>query len=102
MAGTNVVNQGQQAFSPSINGVWTINLLLYDLVVHTEDALTGSGLTGNAELVFPDSSSKTLPLAADGSVHFDGLPRGSYSVKLTTSGITPPTPIALSRSQLSW
>ena len=99
MAGTNVVNQGQQAFSPSINGVWTINLLLYDLVVNTEDALTGSGLTGNAELVFPDSSSKTLPLAADGSVHFDGLPRGSYSVKLTTSGITPPTPIALSRSQ---
>jgi hypothetical protein len=99
MAGTNVVNQGQQAFSPAINGVFTINLLLYDLVVHTEDALTRSGLTGNAELVFPDSSSKTLPLAADGSVHFNALPRGSYSVKLTTSGITPPTPIALSRSQ---
>ena len=99
MAGTNVVNQGQQDFSPTIDGAWTINLLLYDLVVRTEDALTGSALPGTAELVFPDSTSKTLTLGADGSARFNALPRGSYLVKLKTAGITPPTPIALSRSQ---
>jgi hypothetical protein len=99
MAGTNVVNQGQQAFSPTINGTWTVNLLLFDLVVHTRDAVTGSSLKGTAELVFPDSSSRTTPIASDGSARFSGLPRGSYVVKLGTNGIAPTTPIALSRSQ---
>jgi hypothetical protein len=99
MAGTNVVNQGQQAFSPMINGMWTVNLLLFDLVVHTRDAITGSSLNGMAELVFPDSSSRTSPIGNDGSARFSGLPRGSYVVKLGTDGIAPTTPIALSRSQ---
>jgi hypothetical protein len=99
MAGTNVVNQGQQAFTPTINGTWTINLLLFDLTVHTTDAVTGSSLHGTAELVFPDSSSRTAPIGRDGSAQFTGLPRGSYVVKLNTDGIAPTTPIALSRSQ---
>ncbi len=99
MAGTNVVNQGQQAFTPTINGTWTINLLLYDLVVHTQDALTGSSLHGTAELIFPDSTSKVAVLESDGTARFAGLPRGSYTVKLKTDGIAPITPIALSRTQ---
>jgi hypothetical protein len=99
MAGTNVVNQGQQAFTPTISGTWTINLLLFDLTVHTTDAVTGSSLHGTAELVFPDSSSRTAPIGRDGSAQFTGLPRGSYVVKLNTDGIAPTTPIALSRSQ---
>jgi hypothetical protein len=99
MAGTNVVNQGQQAFTPTINGTWTVNLLLFDLVVHTRDAITGSSLHGTAELVFPDSTSRTSPIGSDGSARFGGLPRGSYVVKLKTDGIAPTTPIALSRSQ---
>jgi hypothetical protein len=99
MAGTNVVNQGQQAFTPTINGTWTVNLLLFDLVVHTRDAITGSSLQGVAELVFPDTSSRTAPVGSDGSARFEGLPRGSYVVKLKMDGIAPTTPIALSRSQ---
>ena len=99
MAGTNVVNQGQQAFTPTINGSWTINLLLYDLTIRTNDAVTGGGMAGTAELVFPDSSSKVVPIRPDGTAEFDGLPRGSYLVRLKTDGIAPPTPIALSRTQ---
>jgi hypothetical protein len=99
MAGTNVVNQGQQAFSPTINGTWTVDLLLFDLVVRTNDALTGASLPGTAELVFPDSRSEFAPIEADGSATFQGLPRGSYVVKLKTTGVAPVTPIALSRTQ---
>jgi len=99
MAGTNVVNQGQQAFTPTVDGTWTVNLLLYDLTIRTNDALTGSALPGTAELQFPDSTSRTAPIAADGSAVFEGLPRGSYLVKLKTDGLAPMTPIALSRSQ---
>jgi hypothetical protein len=99
MAGTNVVNQGQQAFNPTINGNWTISLLLYDLDIRAEDALTGGALGGSVDLVYPDASIRRQPVGPDGSAHFTALPRGSYSVKVNASGMTPPTPVALSRSQ---
>jgi zinc-ribbon domain len=99
MAGTNVVNSGQQAFTPTRDGTWTISLLLYDLTVRTNDALTGGAVGGTAELVYPDNSSKIVPLDAHGTADFPGLPRGQYTVKLKIGGIAPPTPVALSRSQ---
>lgn len=99
MAGTNVVNSGQQFFTPVKDGHWTITLLLYDLTVRTSDALTGGAVGGTAELVYPDNTSKILPLDSRGSADFPGLPRGSYTVKLKISGVAPPTPVALSRSQ---
>jgi hypothetical protein len=99
MAGTNVVNQGQQAFTPTVDGTWTVNLLLYDLVIRTSDAVTGSSLPGTAELIYPDSTSKIVPFAADGTATFASLPRGLYTIKLKTAGIAPPTPVALSRTQ---
>lgn len=99
MAGTNVVHQGQQAFSPTANGTWAVTLLLFDLVVQTNDALTGSALSGTAVLEFPDSRKRTSPLDGNGSARFEDLPRGSYVVTIKTDGIAPVTPIALSRSQ---
>ncbi len=98
ISGTNAVYQGQQAFTPTVKGSFTVSLLLYDVTVRTEDALTGSSVGGTAELVLPDESSRSGTLV-DGVVHFGGLPRGSYVVKLKTDGISPQTPVALSRSQ---
>jgi hypothetical protein len=99
MAGTNVVNQGQQAFSPTVNGSWTISLLLYDLVVRAQDAVSGSAVSGSAELTFPDTTTRTQPVGADGTTVFRGLPRGYFTLAVKFDGISPPTPIALSRSQ---
>jgi len=99
MAGTNVVNSGQQSFIPTKDSRFTISLLLYDLTVRTNDALTGGAVGGTAELVYPDNSSKILPLDAKGSADFPSLPRGLYTVKLKIGGIAPPTPVALSRTQ---
>ncbi len=99
MAGTNVVNTGQQFFRPTKNSNFPISLLLYDLTVRTNDALTGGAVGGTAELVYPDNTSKILPLDAHGAADFQGLPRGSYLVKLKIGGIAPPTPVALSRTQ---
>ena len=99
MAGTNVVNQGQQAFTPTIDGTWTVNLLLYDLVIRTSDAVTGGSLSGTAELVYPDATTKIVPFEADGTATFRSLPRGLYTVRLKADGIAPPTPVALSRTQ---
>src|SRR4051812_16863633 len=56
-------------------------------------------MSGTPDLVFPDSSVKTVPIRRAGTAEFDGLPRGSYLVRLKTDGIAPPTPIVLSRTQ---
>lgn len=99
MAGTNVVNRGQQSWLPTPGGTWTIKLLLYELAVTAEDALTGSRVPGVLELVYPDGTIRTVPTAPDGTTRFEHLPRGNYMVRLHAQGTAPPEPVALSRSQ---
>lgn len=99
MAGTNVVNQGQQSFSPVIGGDWSITLLLYDLSVQTEDAFLGGPARGTLRLEHPNGTARSVELAPDGSAAFPALPRGEYTLRLASDGIAPPTPVALSRSQ---
>jgi hypothetical protein len=99
MNGTNVVNKGQQSWNPEPGGTWTVKLLLYDLSVTTEDALTGEAVPGSLELVYPDGSSRTLEASKGAATRFTSLPRGTYTVKFHGAGHVPPTPVALSRSQ---
>jgi hypothetical protein len=99
MAGTNVVNRGQQSWQPVPGESWTAELLLYDLSVTTEDALTGEPVSGTLELVYPDGSSRTLEMGQGAATRFTSLPRGTYTLKFHGAGHVPPTPVALSRSQ---
>ncbi|HEX8940912.1 MAG TPA: hypothetical protein VF763_12200 [Candidatus Limnocylindrales bacterium] len=99
IAGTNVVNQGQQAWTPTLDGTWTIQVLLYGLTVHTQDAIFGSPVQGRLDLVYPDGQVRETRLGPDGMASFDSLPRGTYELRLHASAITPPTPVALSRPQ---
>ena len=52
--GAEVVNRGQQAWTPTQNGVWTIQLLLYSMTVQTRDALFGTPVGGQLKLTYPD------------------------------------------------
>jgi len=99
IAGTNVVNRGQQVFEPAAGGVVTVDLLLYDLQVRAQDAFLGWPVATEVRLEFPDGSVRTGRTDADGSLVFSGLPRGDYTIRLGASGIVPPSPIALSRPQ---
>jgi hypothetical protein len=98
IAGTNVVNRGQQTWEPTLDGTWTVEVLLYELDVRVTDALLGSPLTTTVSLEYPDGSSVTLP-TVDGQVAFGSLPRGDYRILVHAGGIVPPSPIALSRPQ---
>ncbi len=99
IAGSNVVNAGQQTWQPTPNGNRLVEVLLYSLTVDTQDALLGSAVQGSLDLIFPDGTIRTLTVGSDGSLSFDGLARGQYTLKLHASGLTAPTPVALSRSQ---
>jgi hypothetical protein len=99
--GADVVNRGQQAWTPTENGVWTIQLLLYSLTVQTRDALFGTPVSGTLSLSYPDGLTIEQPVGGDGRVSFANLPRGQYKLSLRPVAISAPTPVALSKGQES-
>ena len=99
IAGTNVVNRGQQTWAPTLDGVLTVEVLLYQLDIRVEDALLKSAILTKVTLEYPDGTTVTHDTTADGKVSFGALPRGDYRIVVHASGIVPPSPIALSRPQ---
>ncbi len=100
IAGTNVVNRGQQHLVPTPDAVWKIVVLLYDLKVAPVDALFGTNVHGTVDLKFPDGTVQTESIdAASPTLGFASLPRGNYELRLHTAGLGAPTPVALSRDQ---
>jgi hypothetical protein len=99
IAGTNVVNRGQQVWEPTLNGTFTVEVLLYHLNVRIDDALLGSPLHTNVTLEYPDGSQQTQATDAGGNVAFNSLPRGDYTILVHAKGIVPPAPIAMSKPQ---
>ncbi len=100
VSGTNVVNRGQQRFTPHPGDVWTISVLMFNLRVEAEDALFGSAVQGTLSLVYPDGTSHPVTLdASTPATDFNRLPRGDYVLHLKASGLVAPTPVALSRDQ---
>jgi hypothetical protein len=98
MHGADVVNRGQQSWTPTENGTWTVQVLLYGLTVQTQDALLGGAVSGQIKLTYPNGDIATKSVGQDGSVAFENLPRGIYKLSLGSS-LTPPTQVALSRPQ---
>ena len=99
IAGTNVVNRGQQTWEPTLDGVLTVEVLLYHLDIRVEDALLKSAIVTTVTLEYPDGTTVTHDTTKDGRVSFGALPRGDYRIVVHASGIVPPSPIALSRPQ---
>ena len=99
IAGTNVVNRGQQTWAPTLDGVLTVEVLLYHLDIRVEDALLKSSIVTKVTLEYPDGTMVTHDTTSEGRVSFGALPRGDYRIVVHASGIVPPSPIALSRPQ---
>ena len=97
--GAEVVNRGQQAWTPTQNGVWTIQLLLYSMTVQTRDALLGTPVIGQLKLTYPDGVLVQQQVDSAGRITFTNLPRGQYQLSLGSVAYSPPTPVALSRAQ---
>lgn len=97
--GAEVVNRGQQAWTPTENGVWTIQLLLYSMTVQTRDAIFGTPVSGPLKLTYPDGVAVEQRVDSAGKITFTDLPRGQYQLALGSVAYSPPTPVALSKVQ---
>jgi hypothetical protein len=96
-----VVNRGQQSWTPTEDGVWTIQLLLYDMTVQTRDAIFGNPVSGTLTLTYPDGATVEQHVDGGGKVSFSNLPRGQYKLALRPVAVSAPAPVALSRAQES-
>jgi hypothetical protein len=98
--GADVVNAGQQTFSPESGHSVSFTLAFYALTVRGEDALFGSPAGTHAQLQLPDGSTRELRLS-HGQAVVPSLPRGSYTIRLRDGLYRPAQPLVLSRSQIA-
>jgi hypothetical protein len=96
--GSNVVNRTEQRFTIEEQERWTIRLLLYSVTFTSKDALLGSPIGTHVVLEYPDGSVRRVPLDEDGIVEVTALARGHYEAHVAASGISPATPISVSRA----
>jgi hypothetical protein len=98
--GSNVVNRGQQQFIPSRGDEWQIDVLFFSLTIGGRDAMFGFPLGSAVELKHPDGRITLHQFGEAGTATISDLPRGTYEARVIgASGLAPPAPVALSRSQ---
>jgi hypothetical protein len=94
----NVASRGKERYLPDTRGEWTVKLLLFRLRLHAQDAIFGSSLSKPVTLTHPSGRKQTLGLNRDGETTLV-LGRGNYVAFVQSPGVSPPAPIALSKSQ---
>ncbi len=99
--GSNVVNQSQQRFYTAPNGTWDTTVMLYSLQISARDGLFDSPVGKVVNLSYPDGKIISYPLDSAGNAEIHSLARGLYTFRLTgINGLSPKTPVALSRDQV--
>jgi hypothetical protein len=96
--GSNVVNRTEQRFILEKQDRWSIRLLLFSVKFTSEDALLGSPVGSHVVIEYPDGGVRRVSLKEDGSVEVASLARGHYMAHVDASGISPATPISVSRA----
>lgn len=95
---SNLVNAGQQRFTPADQTAVTVTLLFFRVTFRASDAIFGSPSRGHMVLTFPDNSTKTVELR-HGQATLAGLPRGLYEISIRGPGPVSPRPVTISGSR---
>ena len=98
--GADVVNAGQQTFSPEDQLAVRFKLAFFTLTIRGEDALFGSARGRRARLVLPNGDVRTFTLVHGRAVVRD-LPRGAYKIMLDDGVYRMSQPLVLSRAQVA-
>lgn len=98
-SGADVVNGSQQQFRPADHQVVGVKLLFYRVRVHTRDAIFGFAQGGVLRLVYPNGSTHSFPLTAQGDATLPALPRGDYSATILGDGPRIPEHLNISRDE---
>jgi hypothetical protein len=98
--GADVVNAGQQTFTPEERQTVKVKLAFFTLTIRGEDALFGWARGSKARLMLPNGEQRSLTLS-HGEAVVRALPRGAYSVTVEDGVYRMPQPLVLSRRQVA-
>ena len=101
VGGANVVNRSQQYFRPSETRSVRVRLLFYVVGFQARDRLFGFPIGSGIRLVYPDGGVRVHRFERDGEVVIAALPRGSYRVSVDAPGLSPSTPVSITRDQVT-
>jgi phospholipase C len=99
VAGSNVVNRGQQRFFPAESRTIELRLLLFQVRVTVRDALLGFPIGTAIRLRYPNGEVRREALGPRAELTLTSVPRGDYRVSVDALGLSSSRPIALSRDQ---
>jgi hypothetical protein len=97
-AGSNVVNRGQQRFSPG--GRVRIDVLFFSLRISVHDAFFGFPIGSSIAVEYPDHHEERSRLH-DGRAAIGPLPRGNYMLKVNSRGIGNQREVVVSRDAVA-
>jgi hypothetical protein len=101
VGGSNLVNRAQQSFLPGETGRVTVRLLFYAVRFQARDTLFGFPIGSGVRLVYPDGKVRVHRFQGKGEVAIAGLPRGSYRVDVMAPGLSPSTPVSITRDHMT-
>jgi phospholipase C len=99
VAGSNVVNRGQQRFFPAESRTMELRLLLFQVRVTVRDALLGFPIGSAIRLRYPNGEVRREALDRGAELTLTSVPRGDYRVSVDALGLSSSRPVALSRDQ---
>jgi hypothetical protein len=101
IGGNNVVNRGQQWFYPATNQDVRLKLLYYSARIKVRDTLFGFAIGSAVKLQSPNGDVKTYPFQKKGEVALPPQPRGQYKISVVAPGISPKSPISITRDHVT-
>jgi len=99
-AGSNVVHEAQQQFSPSRTQAPEIELLLFSVTFRAHDAFLGRPIGSGIDLEFPDGHVRHVQFQHGRTVRVHDLPRGHYRVTIKHAGFLSTRPMRISQNQV--
>jgi hypothetical protein len=99
IGGNNLVNRAQQSFLPIKTPAVRVRLLFYSVRFKAKDTLFGFPIGSGIRLVYPNGRRDVHRFQGHGEVALAALPRGTYHVSVVGPGLSPSSPVSVTRDQ---
>jgi hypothetical protein len=101
IGGNNLVHRAQQFFKPSNSVDVKLRLLFYSVRFESQDILFGFSIGSGIRLVYPNGRVEVHPFRGHGQLAFAALPRGTYYVSVLGPGLSPSSPVSVTRDNVA-
>jgi hypothetical protein len=101
IGGNNLVHRAQQFFTPSDSVNVKLRLLFYTVRFEARDILFGSSTGSGIRLVYPNGRVEVHSFQGHGQLALASLPRGTYHVSVIGPGLSPSSPVSVTRNSVA-